>query len=422
MNIYLNIIIGALLINYALSATAAWLNLGNISEELPDEFRGFYDQERYRNSQIYLRETTIFGLIHDSFHLVIILAFILAGGFNYVDHLARSAGQGPIATGLIFAGIILLMSQVIDIPFSAWSTFVIEEKFGFNRTTVKTFIADILKGIILTAIIGGMIFAGIIWFFLSAGPTAWLYCWAALSAFQIMLMFVAPVLIMPIFNKFEPLEDGELKRSIMDYARKEHFKMQGVFKMDGSKRSTKSNAFFTGFGRFKRIVLFDVLIERHTVQELTAIIAHEMGHYKLKHIIKGIIRSILMAGFIFWLLSLFIGNQGLFEAFRMEHVSIYASLVFFGFLYAPIGMITGIIDKAISRKHEFEADAYAVKSYGHPDAMIMALKKLSVDNLSNLTPHPFMVFLEYSHPPILQRIRAIRKLAKKLEIGSRHDS
>ena len=411
MNIYLVIIIAALLINYALSTTAAWLNLRNITEELPDEFQGFYDEERYRKSQQYLRETTIFGLIHDTFHLVIILAFILAGGFNFVDNIARSAGAGTIGTGLMFAGIILLMSQLVDIPFSVWSTFVIEEKFGFNKTTVRTFINDILKGLVLTALIGGLVFAGIIWFFETMGPAAWVYCWVALSIFQIMLMFVAPVLIMPIFNKFEPLEDGELKKSIMDYARKENFKMQGVFKMDGSKRSTKSNAFFTGFGKFKRIVLFDTLIARHTVEELTAIIAHEMGHYKLKHILKGIVRSILMAGFTFWLLSLFIGNQGLFEAFRMEHVSVYASLFFFGFLYAPIGMVTGIFDKAISRKHEFQADEYAVRSYGHPEAMITALKKLSVDNLSNLTPHPFMVFLEYSHPPVLDRIKAIRKIA-----------
>jgi len=411
MNIYLVIIIVALLVNYALSTTAAWLNLRNISEELPQEFHGFYDEERYRKSQQYLRETTAFGLIHDTFHLVIILAFILAGGFNFVDEIARSAGADTITTGLIFAGIILLMSQLIDIPFSAWSTFVIEEKFGFNKTTVKTFITDILKGLVLTALIGGLVFAVIIWFFEAMGPEAWIYCWVALSIFQIMLMFVAPVLIMPLFNKFEPLGPGKLKKSIMDYARKENFKMQGVFKMDGSKRSTKSNAFFTGFGKFKRIVLFDTLIARHTVEELTAIIAHEMGHYKLKHILKAIVRSILMAGFTFWLLSLFIGNQGLFQAFRMEHVSIYASLFFFGFLYAPIGMVTGIIDKAISRRHEFEADEYAVRSYGHPDDMINALKKLSVDNLSNLTPHPFMVALEYSHPPVLERIRAIRKIA-----------
>ena len=410
MNIYLVIIISALVINYALSAIAAWLNLRNISEELPREFRGFYDQERYAKSQRYLRETTAFGLLHETFHLVVVLAFILFGGFNFVDSLARSAGLGPVSTGLIFAGIILLMSQVIDLPFSAWSTFVIEEKYGFNKTTPKTFVADILKGMGLTAVIGGAAFAGIIWFFETMGPSAWLYCWTALSLFQVMLMFVAPVLIMPIFNKFEPLEEGELKRSIMDYARKEKFKMQGIFKMDGSKRSTKSNAFFTGFGRFKRIVLFDTLIKRHTVEELTAIIAHEMGHYKLKHVFKGIIRSILMAGFTFWLLSFFIGNPGLFQAFQMEHISVYASLFFFGFLYAPIGMITGIVDKAISRRHEFEADEYAVRSYGHPEAMIAALKKLSVDNLSNLTPHPFMVFLEYSHPPVLERIKAIRKI------------
>ena len=411
MNIYLIIILAALVINYALSATSAWLNLRNISEELPEEFRDFYDAERYSKSQRYLRETTLFGLVHDTFHLILLVAFMLAGGFNLVDSLARSAGCGSIVTGLLFAGIILLALQLIELPFSAWSTFVIEEKFGFNRTTVNTFILDQVKGLVLTAVIGGLIFAGIIWFFETAGSAAWIYCWIALGMFQIMLMYVAPVLIMPIFNKFEPLEDGELKKSIMDYARGENFKMKGVFKMDGSKRSTKSNAFFSGFGKFKRIVLFDVLIERHTVEELTAIIAHEMGHYKLKHILKGIVRSILLAGFTFWLLSLFIGNQGLFAAFRMEHISIYASLFFFGFLYAPISMVAGVVDNIISRKYEFEADRYAVRSYGHREAMISALKKLSRDNLSNLTPHPFTVFLEYSHPPVLERIKAIRKAA-----------
>lgn len=409
MNIYLIIIIAAIIINYGLTTVAGLLNLHNISEELPAEFQGFYDQERYRKSQLYLRERTRFDLIHDTVHVIFVLGFILAGGFNQVDRIARAAGTGTIDTGLIFAGIIILVLQLIDIPFSAYSTFVIEEKFGFNRTSVATFVSDILKGLVLTVLIGGAVFSGIIWFFETAGPVAWLYCWVALSIFQIMLMFVAPVVIMPLFNKFQPLEDGKLKKSIMDYARRENFKMQGIFKMDGSKRSTKSNAFFTGFGRFKRIVLFDVLIERHTVEELTAIIAHEMGHYKLKHILKSIIKSILMAGITLFLLSLFIKNPGLFEAFGMEHLSVYASLFFFGFLYAPIGMITGIIDKAISRKHEFEADAYAVRSYGHPEAMITALKKLSVDNLANLTPHPFMVILEYSHPPVLERIKAIRR-------------
>ncbi len=414
MNIYLIIILAALVTNYALSAAADWLNLGNISEELPEEFRDFYDGERYGKSQRYLRETTLFGLAHDTFQLILLVAFMLAGGFNFIDSIARSTGRGPMVTGLVFAGIIVLGTQVIDLPFSAWSTFVIEEKFGFNRTTVRTFILDRIKGLALTAVIGGLIFAGIIWFFQTAGSAAWIYCWIALSIFQIMLLYVAPVLIMPIFNKFEPLEDGDLKKSIMDYAQRENFKMKGVFKMDGSKRSTKSNAFFSGFGKFKRIVLFDVLIKRHTVEELTAIIAHEMGHYKLRHIQKSIVRSILMAGFTFWLLSLFIGNQGLFEAFRMEHVSIYASLFFFGFLYAPIGMVTGVVDNIISRRYEFEADRYAVRSYGHPEALISALKKLSRDNLSNLTPHPFTVFLEYSHPPVLERIRAIRKAAREM--------
>ncbi len=413
MNIYLAIIVTALVLNYALSSAAAWLNLKNIREEVPGEFRDFYPEDKYRKSQQYLRETTAFGLVHDSVHLLLLLWFILAGGFNAVDSIARQFGTGPITQGLVFAGIIVLLLQIIDLPFEAWSTFVIEEKFGFNRTTLGTFASDLLKKLLLAAVIGGMVFACIIWFFETAGKAAWIYCWIGLGAFQVMMLFIAPVVIMPLFNRFEPLEEGRLKDSIMNYARKQRFDLQGVFKMDGSKRSAKSNAFFTGFGKFKRIVLFDVLIQRHTVEELTAIIAHEMGHYKLKHILKALARHLLLSGLVFYLMSLFLGNRELFAAFGMEHTSTYAGLFLFGFLYAPIDMATGIIDKAISRKHEFEADRYAAESYGHIDAMISALKKLSVDNLSNLTPHPLKVILEYSHPPVLERIKALKGLEKE---------
>ena len=410
MNIYLVIIVAALVLNYAISSVAAWLNLKNIREEVPEEFKGFYPEDKYRKSQQYLRDTTVFGLVHDSVHLVLLLWFILAGGFNVVDTIARQSGADPITQGLVFAGIIVLLLQLIDLPFEVWSTFVIEEKFGFNRTTLGTFASDLLKKLLLTVLIGGMVFACIVWFFETAGEAAWIYCWVGLSAFQVMMLFIAPVVIMPLFNKFESLEDGKLKDSIMNYTRRQHFNMQGVFKMDGSKRSTKSNAFFTGFGKFRRIVLFDVLIQRHTVEELTAIIAHEMGHYKLKHILKTLVRYLLLSGFVFYLLSIFIGNEELFAAFGMKHTSTYAGLFLFGFLYAPIGMVTGIIDKAISRKHEFEADRYAAESYGHVDALITALKKLSIDNLSNLTPHPLKVMLEYSHPPVLERIKALKGL------------
>jgi STE24 endopeptidase len=305
----------------------------------------------------------------------------------------------------------MLTSQILSIPFSIYSTFVIEEKYGFNRTSIKTFILDILKGWLLAIIIGGIVFSIILWFFAKTGNLAWAYCWVVVVLFQLVLTFIAPVVIMPLFNKFFPLKDGELKTAIENYAKSQNFKMKGVFTMDASKRSTKTNAFFTGFGKYRRIVLFDTLIEKHTVDELVSVLAHEMGHYKKKHIIKSLLISIITTGLMFFILSLFINNEGLFFAFKMEYTSIYASLFFFAFLYTPINMVISIFSKILSRKHEYEADLYAVTTYGKPDSMITALKKLTVDNLSNLTPHPLNVFLNYSHPPVLERIQSMRHMS-----------
>ncbi len=411
MNIYLVIILFIIIGNYLLDIVVETVNVRHAKTDLPEEYKGYYDAETYRKAQNYLKENTRFGIITDTVTTPIMIAFILVGGFNLVDQFARSFQFVPIPTGLIFAGVLLLGFQIISIPFSIYSTFVIEEKYGFNRTTVRTFILDILKSWLLAAVIGGIIFSVILRLFDKAGNWAWVYCWVVVVLFQIVLMFLAPVVILPLFNKFYPLEDGELKAAIEDYARSQDFKMKGVFKMDASKRSTKSNAFFTGFGRFRRIVLFDTLIKRHSVDELVSILAHEMGHYKKKHILKSVLISIITTGLIFFVLSLFINNEGLFSAFKMQNTSIYASLFFFAFLYAPISMVISILSNILSRKHEYEADAYAVSTYGKPESMISGLKKLTVDNLSNLTPHSLKVFLSYSHPPVLERIHAIRRIS-----------
>ena len=408
MNAFLIIILVILIGDYVLGLVVDSLNVKHLKTDLPEAFSGYYDGEKYKKSQQYLKENTRFDLIIGSITTPAVIIFILLGGFNWVDQWARSLAWGPIATGLVFVAILLFGSQILSLPFSIYSTFVIEEKYGFNKTTPKTFVLDLLKGWLLAVVIGAPVFSAILWFFGQTGTMAWLYCWVALTGIQIFLMFVAPVVIMPIFNKFVPLEEGELKKAIEDYAKKQGFKMKGVFSMDGSKRSTKSNAFFTGFGRFRRIVLFDTLISKHTTEELVSILAHEMGHYKKKHILKSIIISILSTGLMFYILSIFMNNVSLFEAFGMDHVSIYASLLFFGFLYAPIEMILSIFGNMLSRRHEYEADAWAVRTYHRPQSMIAALKKLSVDNLSNLTPHPLKVFLSYSHPPVLERIRAIQ--------------
>ena len=410
MNAYLIIILAILIVSYFLDLAVESLNLKNIAPELPGEFEGYYDSEKYRNSQEYLRENTRFDLISNTILTPITIAFILLGGFNVVDSFARGLHLGSIATGLVFAGILMLASQILHIPFSIYDTFVIEEKYGFNKTTPKTFVMDILKSWLLAAVIGGIVLSAVLWFFERTGSLAWLYCWGAVTLFQLFMMFIAPVVIMPLFNKFTPIEEGDLKGAIEDYSKKQGFKMKGVFTMDGSKRSSKSNAFFTGLGRFRRIVLFDTLIEKHTREELVSILAHEVGHYKKKHILQSFVISVLTMGLMFYILSIFINNPGLFAAFGMEKTSVYASLVFFGFLYSAIEMILSLFGNALSRRNEYEADAFAVKTRGEKDSFIEAIKKLAVENLSNLTPHPLKVFLEYSHPPILERIKAVRSM------------
>lgn len=407
MNLYLAFVLVVLAGSFILDLVVEWLNLRRLNPQLPEEFVGFYDREKYARSQNYVRECTRFGLFHNSLAITVTLAFILLGGFNLVDQMARSLVRGPIVTGLIFMSALTLISSFFSLPFSIYSTFVIEEKYGFNQTSVKTFILDLLKGFLLVIVIGGPLLALVFWFFGSAGKAAWVIVWSTITVFQLFMTYLAPVVIMPIFNKFTPLAAGGLKSMIEAYAREQGFKMKGVFTMDGSKRSSKANAFFTGFGRYRRIVLFDTLIEKHSPDELLTILAHEMGHYKLKHVVTIMIASVFETGLLLFLLSFFLQNPGLFAAFKMEHISIYASLVFFGFLYSPLSTFLSIAMNYISRRQELEADHYAVQTTGKVGAFIAALKRLSVENLSNLTPHPLKVFLEYSHPPVLQRIKSL---------------
>ena len=407
MNIYGIIILTTLLFSYLLNLITNLLNLKYLKPDLPEEFEGVYDAETYRKSQEYTRVSTRFGFITSTFGILLTLIFWFAGGFNYLDIIVSSWELHPILTGLVYIGILIFARSILSLPFGVYDTFVIEEKFGFNKTTVITFITDMLKGLLLSVILGGPLLAGLLFFFDYAGAQAWIYCWAATTIFSLIIQFIAPTWIMPLFNKFTPLEDGELKTEITKYADSVRFQLKGLFVIDGSRRSSKSNAFFTGFGKNKRIALFDTLIEKHTTPELVAVLAHEIGHYKKKHILKSMVISILHMGLVFYLLSLFLGNKGLFAAFYMENMSVYAGLIFFGMLYAPIEMILSIFMQVFSRKNEYEADKYASDTTGKSADLIDALKKLSVNNLSNLTPHPLYVFLNYSHPPVLQRIRAL---------------
>ncbi|GAB4340824.1 MAG: M48 family metallopeptidase [Desulfobulbaceae bacterium] len=410
MNLYLVFIIFVIVCTYLLETAATILNLRNLDDTLPREFSDVFNQERYGSSQAYTRAMGRLDLLRSSLLTPATILFILLGGFNLVDRLARSLETGPILTGLVFTGSLLLLSSCATLPFSIYTTFVIEERFGFNRTTPTTFVLDILKTILLTILIGAPAYGAVLWFFQNSGPSAWLYCWLLAALFILFMQFLAPALIMPLFNRFTPLDEGELKERILDYAHREDFTLQGIFTMDGSRRTAKLNAFFTGFGRFRRIVFFDTLLEKLDPEETLSVLAHEMGHYKKRHIFKMMGIAILQVGFLFFLLSLFINNEGLFAAFSMEHISVHASLVFFGFLYTPISLLLGIGVNALSRRHEFEADTYAAQTTS-ARALIRALKKLSAENLSNLTPHPLYVILHYSHPPILDRIRALQEAA-----------
>jgi len=390
------------------------LNVRAIRPELPEEFRDSYDEAKYRKSQVYLKTTTTFEQVQLAITTPLVIGFLLAGGFGWVDGMARTFDGGLIVTGLLFTGILMLISLVLNLPFQIYDTFVIEERFGFNRTTVKTFIADMIKSLVLSIVLGGPLLAGILWFFSEAGSWGWLIAWAAVTAFQFIMLLLAPSLLLPLFNKFTPLADGELKSAIETYAQKQNYRLSGIFSIDGSRRSSKANAYVTGLGRLKRIALFDTLIEKHTVPELVAVLAHEVGHAKLGHIRKMMLTSILTTGIMLYLLSLFLREPGLYAAIRVPWdpatpAPIYAGMIAFGVLMSPLNRLLSIYSNHLSRRHEYEADAFAARTTGDAGSMITALKKLSVENLSNLTPHPLMVWMDYSHPPVLDRIRSLKR-------------
>lgn len=418
MNVYLVIILTALIGEFALRSIARHLNLKALNPKLPDEFEGFYDGDKYRQSQEYTRAGAKFAYVSSTFDLCLILAFILVGGFNVVDEFVRGLDLPPIVAGLIFLAILYFARDIISIPFSLYSDFVIEERFGFNKMTVKTFVLDYIKTYALAVILGVPLLGGVLYFFEKAGGLAWIYAWGLISCFIIIAPPLFTSLIAPMFNKFTPLAEGELKDAIQEYTAKVRFPLAEISVMDGSKRSTHSNAYLSGFGAKKRIALFDTLIEKHPVGELVSVIAHEVGHHKKKHVLKGTILSILHSGLLLFLLSRFVENRALFDAFQMEGISVYAGIVFFSILYTPIELALSIGLNYMSRRHEYEADAFAAETIASPEPLISGLKNLSVSNLGNLTPHPLTVFLNYSHPPVLQRIAALRQFDNGLHTSS----
>ena len=397
------ILIAILIISFSIDKILDTLNSKHFDDEIPEKLKDVYDKEEYQKSQSYKKTNDQFSNLTAAFSLVLTLVFFFIEGFKYVDDFARNFTDNPILVALIFFGIIMFGSEILTTPFSYYSTFVIEEKFGFNKSTKKIFWLDKLKGGLMSAVLGGGILSLIIWFYQFAGASFWLYAWALIAVFSLFMNMFYAKLIVPLFNKQTPLEAGDLKKAIESYAKKVGFTINNIFVIDGSKRSTKANAYFSGFGSQKRITLYDTLINDLNTDEIVAVLAHEVGHYKKKHIIFNLISSILLTGLTLFILSLFINSTILSEALSISVPSFHVGLIAFGILYSPISEITGLFMNYMSRKFEYQADNFAKETF-EGKALITSLKKLSKNSLSNLTPHPAYVFAHYSHPTLLERI------------------
>lgn len=407
------VIIIFLLFDYLFERFLEYLNSTTRSNPIPDELHGIYDDTKYNKQQNYEKATSRFEIITSTFNLLIILTMLFYNGFAFIDnYIQQNISNDPILSALLFFGILIFASELLNTPFSIYSTFVIEEKFGFNKTTVKTFILDKIK----SWLIGGILMVGVvsvvIWLILHSGENFWFWAWLVVATFILLMAMFYSNLIVPLFNKQQPLEDGDLKNQIEAFCHKVNFKLSKIFILDGSKRSTKANAYFTGFGAKRRIVLYDTLKNDLTNEEIVAVLAHEVGHYKRKHTIMMLLVSLIQTGIILFILGKFVNEPALTEALGADNHSIHLALFTFGLLFSPISFIIEIFVNLFSRRNEFQADDYARDNYSG-EHLVSALKKLSEKNLSNLTPHPAYVFFHYSHPPLLERVRNLWKNKKQ---------
>ncbi|MGV6846170.1 MAG: M48 family metallopeptidase [Lutibacter sp.] len=403
---YLIIII--LLLKYVYDLWLSFLNAKHFKDAIPKELEGIYNENEYKKSQDYKLVNYKFSLFTSTFSIIITLIFLFLDGFAIVNNWVQNFTENYITTSLLFFGVLFFALDIVNLPFAVYKTFVIEEKFGFNKTTLKTFITDKIKSWLITLILGGGILLLVLWFYHKTTVNFWWYTWILISGISILINMFYSKLIVPLFNKQVPLEDGELKSSIKEYAKKVGFKIDNIFVINGSKRSTKANAYFSGFGSQKRITLYDTLIKDLTTEEIIAVLAHEVGHYKKKHIIYNIIFSTLIMGFTLYLLSLFIGNINLAMALGVNQVTFHISLIAFMLLYSPISELTSLIMNFISRKFEYQADNFSKNTF-NSNFLVSSLKKLSKNSLSNLTPHKWYVAVHYSHPTLLQRIENLKK-------------
>ncbi len=403
----LTIILIITLVSYLFDQILDYINLKAQRTDIPKEVESFYEKEKYLKALAYHEERTKFSFLTSAFGFLLSALMLLLGGFGWLDGLLRMQIENEILLALAFFGILMVTSDILTIPFQWYSTFVIEEKYGFNKTTIKTFISDKLKGYLLGAIVGGGLLSLLIYLIGMIGPSFWIWFSIIAAIFILIINMFYTSLILPLFNKLTPLPEGELKSAIENFSRKVNFPLDNIFIIDGSKRSKKANAFFSGIGKKKKIVLYDTLISSHTTDELVAVLAHEVGHFKKKHIIWGYVLSVLQIVFTLFVLSLMIFNEDLSLALGGSQLAIHLNLLAFGILFSPISGITGLLMNMYSRRNEFEADAYAKETFSG-GALVNALKRLSVDSLSNLYPHPWYVFFHYSHPPLLKRLEALK--------------
>ncbi len=402
------VIVVFLCVDFLIERILESLNRSAMSPRLPESLRGIYDEREYSRFQNYKRENDRFGLLSSSFSFLATLIFLCAGGFGWYNAWITGITDSVLWQTLLFMGGLALISGLIDLPFDWYATFHIEEKYGFNKTTPKIYLADLIKGMLVSAVVGGVLLAAIVGFYIWMGDRFWLYAWGLITVFSVFMSMFYSQLIVPLFNKQTPLENGVLRDKIQAFALKAGFKLDNIYVIDGSKRSTKANAYFTGLGPKKRIVLYDTLIQDLTGDEIVAVLAHEVGHYKKRHTLQFMVASVLQTGFMLWLFSLCVNQPALSEALGGDRNYFQLGLVAFVLLYSPVGMILGLFMNMWSRKNEYEADAYAA-AQGQGEALVTGLKKISVKSLSNLTPHPAYEWVYYSHPSLLKRIGAIRQ-------------
>lgn len=391
---------------YLLERYLEHLNVRMWSVNLPEKLTGICDEKEYRLSQLYYRENQKLSVWSSTLNLAVILIMLSFGGFALVDTMARSLSSNNVITALIFFGIIGIASELINLPFSWYDTFVIEKKFGFNTMTRRTFVTDQIKSWFIALMVGIPVLAIVTWIFYRTEKGFWIYAWLLITAFTLFVNFFYSELIVPLFNKQTPLIDSPLRKKIEAFTARTGFRLKNIFVIDGSKRSTRANAYFSGFGSKKRIVLYDTLIKEMSDEEIVAVLAHEIGHYRKKHVIRNIISSVFLTGLMLFLFSRIVGNPELSAALGVDIPSFHIGLISFGILYSPLSLVIGLLSNYISRRNEFDADRFVKENYD-PGMLSSALKILSVKNLSNMMPHPAYVFFHYSHPPLLARLEKL---------------